>query len=138
MSAAIVPIVTALITAAGMWLVQRVASSATARDAITAPYRDLVDRVTQLEDRDEEKSRIMARLRDHLEVVIRDRDNLVSYIKALSAWVAAGAKPPAPPVPTHLHDLLDPSAFDVAQVTEITTTTTTTQRVTPSPEEGQP
>ena len=37
MSAAIVPIVTALITAAGMWLVQRVASSATARDAITAP-----------------------------------------------------------------------------------------------------
>lgn len=121
-------VLSALITGAVAWAVAR--SNATA-----TPYDSLANRVSTLEAKDQEKSQIITRLRDHLEVVIRDRDALVSYIKQLSAWVSSGAKPPAPTVPTHLHDLLDPLVFDVAHITEITTTTTTQRIVDATPEE---
>jgi hypothetical protein len=128
-------IVTAVVTGSLGFAVARLNADTTRASAITAPYGELAKRVGDLERADEEKSRVLARLRDHLEVVIRDRDALVAYVKALSTWVAAGALPPAPPIPTHLHDLLDPAAFDIAHITERTTTTTTTY-VTPS--EGDP
>ena len=124
-------VVSTAITALVMLAVATRNSRAQASTSITAPYEALASRVETLEDKDEEKSRIIARLRDHLEVVIRDRDNLVGYIRQLSAWVSAGARPPAPPVPAHLYELLDPEAFEVARVVETTTTTT---RIIPPPD----
>jgi hypothetical protein len=123
-------IISAVVTGDIAYAIASRNASATATSAITAPYRDLVARVVALEDRDEEKSRTLARLRDHLEVVIRDRDQLVSYIRELSAWMHGGQRPPAPTMPAFLAQHLDPSAFDVAHITERVTTTTTTY-VTP-------
>lgn len=97
---------------------------ATNQSAITAPYDKLAQRVTDLETADETKSREIGRLRDHLTVVISDRDALVAYVKQLWEWTARGAKPPPPPVPSHLRDLLDPDDWEVAHITEHTTTTT--------------
>ena len=128
-------IVSAAITG---WVMLAVASrnaTSTQRNAITAPYGELARRVTDLEKSDEEKARHLAHLRDRLEIVIRDRDALVAYVKQLGAWIAAGAKPPAPPVPTHLHDLLDVAGFELAHIVETTTTTT---RIVPPPETEEP
>ena len=126
-------IISALITGVIAYAVASRNASTSSTAAITAPYRELVDRVVSLEDRDEQKSKSLATLRDRLEVVIRDRDQIVSYVRELSTWMQGGRKPPAPTMPAFLAQHLDPSAFEVAHITERTTTTTTTY-VTP-PEE---
>ena len=107
-------------------VVSRVNTRGAGKAATIPPYEKLADRVSKLEDSDEEKGRIIATLKDRLALVISDRDALVAYVKHLAMWAAGGAEPPVPPVPAHLRDLLDPDTWDVARVT-----TTTTTYVTP-------
>lgn len=104
-----------------------------------APYEALARRVGDLEKADEEKGRVIGTLRGHLQVVINDRDTVVSYVRSLVIWFQGGQKPPAPTMPTILAQHLDPGSFDVARVTEVTRSTTTryavSEHTTPSPEE---
>ena len=117
-------VLVAAVTGLSMVLVSRVNTRGASRTATIAPYDKLADRVTRLEDSDEEKARIIDTLKSHLAVVIHDRDSLVAYVKQWSTWFASGGHPPPPPVPSHLRDLLDPGDWEVAHITEHTTTTT--------------
>jgi hypothetical protein len=45
-------------------------------------------------------------LQRRVEAMYADRDNLVRYIGVLRTWVASGAKPPPPPVPPHLANVV--------------------------------
>lgn len=92
-----------------------------------SPYAVVIERVVTLEEqRKEDTARIEAlqtkvstlergRADDQTEIaglqrrvvgVIEDRDDLVRYISILRAWIASGARPPAPAVPVHLADVL--------------------------------
>ena len=46
-----------------------------------------------------------------LHEVIEDRQQLVDYLRAFWRWAVGGALPPPPPVPDHLHDILDPNEW---------------------------
>jgi hypothetical protein len=48
----------------------------------------------------------IAGLKRRVDAVMRDRDNLVAYVKVMQAWIANGAKPPAPTLPNHLADVV--------------------------------
>lgn len=81
--------------------------------AHASPYDALADRVLKLEqqhDEDEKQREAdrteIAGLKRRLSVVIDDRDALVRYFTRLRDWVAQGSPPPAPPVPTHLRDVI--------------------------------
>lgn len=131
-------VVMALITGVVTWAVARTNAKSTEHNVTTPPYEKLAQRVTNLEDSDwkkgeklQEQDEVISILRRHLAVVVSDRDSLVAYVRQWNAWFMAGAQPPPPPVPTHLRDLLDPDAWDVARITERTTTTT---YVTPPPQ----
>ena len=117
-------VLVAAVTGLSMVLVSRMNTRGASRTATIAPYDKLAERVSRLEDSDEEKAQIIATLKNHLAVVISDRDSLVAYVKQWSSWFAAGGHPPPPPVPSHLRDLLDPGDWEVAHITEHTTTTT--------------
>ena len=104
-------IITALVTGGLGYAVARLNADTSRSSAITAPYEALAQRVTDLET--------------NIQVVITDRNALVSYVSSLAAWFQGGAKPPAPKMPAFLTQHLDPGAFDIAHITERTTTTTT-------------
>lgn len=114
--------------------VSRMNTRGASKAATIPPYEKLAERVSKLEDSDEEKSQIIGTLKNHLAVVIHDRDSLVAYVKQWSSWFTGGAQPPPPPVPSHLRDLLDPEAWEVAHVTQHTTTTT--YAIPPQRDEG--
>lgn len=99
--------------------------------ATTPPYDSMVTRLERVEKKCDEQDTTIDSLRgkliatnDRLQVVIHDRDALVSYVRQWHTWFSDGAKPPPPPIPRHLRDLLDPDQWDVAHITERTTTTT--------------
>lgn len=113
-------VMVAVVTVVGGWITARAGRSA-------SPYDVVIKRVVELEQqRVEDVERIEKLQRDvraigqeranlHTEVaglqrrvigIVADRDDLVRYITVLRAWIASGAKPPAPAVPTHLADVL--------------------------------
>ena len=118
--AAAVAVLGTALTVFGGWI--------TARGGRTAsPYEALAARVTALEaQRERDVLKIEAqhdeivalktgRANDQTEIVglqrrvagmYEDRDDLVRYIGILRAWIASGARPPAPAVPAHLADVL--------------------------------
>ena len=125
MWSALATVVTIIAGGAGMVWVARINARSNSRTATTPPYDKLAARVSELEDRDEEHSKVSSMLRTQLDVVIRDRDALVRYVTELSAWFHGGQKPPAPTMPVTLQDHLAPDAFEHARITSRTTTTTT-------------
>ena len=79
----------------------------------TAPYTALAERTVQLEQQRaadlamiEEIRDQMSAMRRRLDLVVDDRDALVTYIDSIRRWIASGATPPAPPVPARLRDVL--------------------------------
>jgi hypothetical protein len=113
-------VIVALISAAGAVLAHRAPRRA-------SPYESIASRVVTLEEqREEDRAQIeelqdevstLKRERSHLQTevaglqrriagVYEDRDDLVRYITVFYAWVAAGARPPAPAVPEHLADVV--------------------------------
>ena len=113
MSAGAWTVVGALIALAGTIAVA-VGGVITARGSRKAsPYDSLAERVLKLETQHDEdvlqreKDRVaISSLERRLSVVIEDRDALVRYFSQLRDWVAVGAPPPAPPVPSHLHKVI--------------------------------
>lgn len=126
-------VLVALVTAAGMYGVNLL-NSRTTKDKTTSDIqRDLIEDLRTQQDRDradakskdaEREARItalevadgikesqIADLRGKLHAVIEDRDGVVSYLKTLWRWVVEGAKPPPPPIPDHLHDILPPTDY---------------------------
>lgn len=99
---------TAIVAALGGYLIKRL-DSKTAKTL--TPYEALAKRVTDLEAADESKGKQIGALRVQLDVVTEDRDGVVAYLKTLWRWVVEGAKPPPPPIPDHLHDVLPPSDY---------------------------
>lgn len=92
-----------------------------------SPYDSIVKRVMALEQQREEDRAEIEALQDEVHNLkgerahalteitslqrrvagmYDDRDDLVRYITILRAWVASGAKPPAPAVPEHLADVV--------------------------------
>ena len=63
-------------------------------------------KVSDLEAGRENDQTEIAGLQRRVMGVIEDRDDLVRYITVLRAWIASGARPPAPDVPAHLADVL--------------------------------
>jgi len=107
-------------TAFGAWFTARAGRTA-------SPYDALANRVTALEaQRERDVAKMEAqhdeivklkeqRANDQTEItglqrrvagMYEDRDDLVRYIGILRAWIASGARPPAPEVPLHLADVL--------------------------------
>lgn len=93
-------------------MVSRLNTRGASKNATIPPYDRLADRVSRLEESDEEKGRIIDALKERLAMVIGDRDALVVYVRQLATWAAGGAKPPPPSVPLHLRDLIDPTLHD--------------------------
>lgn len=91
------------------------------------PYSTVIDRVVQLElQREADVARIeklqhevgalkqertdvqteIAGLQRRIVGIIDDRDEMARWLSIFRAWIAAGAKPPAPSLPEHLADVL--------------------------------
>ena len=103
---ALVALVVALIGGIGGWITVR-------RNTTASPYEALAVRVVALEKADAEKAEQIAALhkareddRRTIRALVDDRDALVHYLAVLRDWIRDGASPPAPPVPTHLRDVL--------------------------------
>lgn len=77
----------------------------------SSPYTELAARVTALEANDAAKTTQIMELHRTLIAVTEDRDLLVAYVRRWWAWALSGAKPPPPPVPDHLADVLPPGDF---------------------------
>lgn len=116
----VVAVIVAAISAGGAVLAHRAPRKA-------SPYESIASRVVTLEQqREEDRAEIedlqdqvsaLSREKSHLQTevaglqrriagVYEDRDDLVRYITVFYAWVASGAKPPAPAVPEHLADVV--------------------------------
>ena len=103
---AVVALGVALMGVIGGWITAR-------RNATASPYEAVVARAVALEKSDAEKAEMILALRKAAEddrrtirALIDDRDELVRYLGILRDGINAGAVPPAPPVPTHLRDVL--------------------------------
>ena len=103
---ALVALVVALIGGIGGWITVR-------RNTTASPYEALAVRVVALEKADAEKGTELAPPhtareddRRTIRALVDDRDALVHYLAVLRNWIRDGATPPAPPVPTHLRDVL--------------------------------
>ena len=70
----------------------------------------LDERIQSMEERHarerEEDLTQIAGLKRRVAAVIEDRDAIVRYFIVFRAWVANGSRPPSPPVPEHLADIL--------------------------------
>ncbi len=77
-----------------------------------SPYDVLERRVVRLETRLETVEGEKDTLKREMTAVIKDRDALVAYIQLMQAWIASGAKPPAPTLPRHLADVVPPWSPD--------------------------
>lgn len=111
------PVIATLISTIGalaLGIAGLVGARITAKGAArSSPYDVLEARVLNLEkqhdeddmQREADRTKI-AGLERRLLMVIEDRDALVRYITTFREWVALGARPPAPPVPQHLRDVI--------------------------------
>lgn len=103
---AAVGVVVALLGLAGAWVTAR-------RGATASPYEAIAQRVVQLEGSDRtkhEKIQELEKARDDdrrlIRIIIADREALVTYVGSIRTWFISGAKPPPPPVPINLRDVL--------------------------------
>ena len=87
-------------------VVARVVALEAQREADVLKIERLQHKVGELEDGRADYQTEISGLQRRISGVIEDRDDLVRYITIFYAWVAAGAKPPAPSVPEHLADVL--------------------------------
>jgi hypothetical protein len=72
----------------------------------------LTKRVAELEhERATDRTKISS-LERQVSAVINDRDAVVDWVTHWRGWFLAGAKPPPPPVPMHLRDVLPEWAAD--------------------------
>lgn len=123
---AIGSVVAALIGAGAAYLVKRIDARSTRETSAVDGYQGLVAdlrvqqdrdredadrRITDLEARDRDKALQLESLKQQLDIVTEDRDGVVAYLKTLWRWVVSGAKPPPPPIPDHLHDVLPPTDY---------------------------
>lgn len=89
--------VTALFALVGVVYTARTSRRATQEVAVTAPYTDLAARLATVEEK-------VLRLERREQV-------LLHHLRDLWAWIARGAKPPAPTIPSELHDVIDPAWY---------------------------
>ena len=87
-------------------VVARVVALEAQREADVLKSEKLQHKVGELEAGRSGDQTEISGLQRRISGVIEDRDDLVRYITIFYAWVAAGAKPPAPSVPEHLADVL--------------------------------
>lgn len=87
-------------------VIERVVKLEAQREADVLKIEALQRKVGELEDGRADDQTEISGLQRRISGVIEDRDDLVRYITIFYAWVAAGAKPPAPSVPEHLADVL--------------------------------
>ena len=87
-------------------VVARVVALEAQREADVLKIERLQHKVSELEEgRANDQTEIVG-LQRRIAGVFEDRDDLVRYITVLRAWIAAGARPPAPAVPEHLADVV--------------------------------
>lgn len=103
---AVVGVLIALIGSIGGWITVR-------RTTTASPYEAVVARAVALEKSDAEKAemiRVLLQSREDdrrtIRALIDDRDELVRYLGILRDGINAGSVPPAPPLPSHLRDVL--------------------------------
>ena len=87
-------------------VVARVVALEAQREADVLKIERLQHKVAELEDGRANDQTEISGLQRRIAGVFEDRDDLVRYITVLRAWIAAGAKPPAPSVPEHLADVV--------------------------------
>lgn len=87
-------------------VVARVVALEAQREADVLKIEKLQHKVGELEDGRANDQIEISGLQRRIAGVFEDRDDLVRYITVLRAWIAAGAKPPAPSVPEHLADVV--------------------------------
>lgn len=87
-------------------VVDRVVKLEAQRELDVLKIEKLQHKVGELEDGRANDQTEISGLQRRIAGVFEDRDDLVRYITVLRAWIAAGAKPPAPSVPEHLADVV--------------------------------
>lgn len=132
--AAFVAVLGVCATGFGAWLTARGSRKA-------SPYDELANRVATLErQRGEDLAKIeaqqseisMLKTRDgvaqtqiaglerRVGAVIKDRDGVITYLIGFREWVSRGSKPPVPPIPLHLRDVIpDWSPDDADRSTDV-------------------
>ena len=92
-----------------------------------SPYKDIADRVMALEKWTKEQSATIKEqdqkidsLNRTVKAVVQDRDDVVVYLKTFWKWAKNGAKPPPPPIPDHLADVLPPDQWTWPQTVDHT------------------
>jgi hypothetical protein len=99
--------------AAGGWIAARGSRKASPYDVLERRVVKLEDRLEHVESendslrkgRAEDQTKITG-LQRRVDAVMNDRDRLVAYVKVMQSWIANGARPPAPTLPTHLADVV--------------------------------
>ena len=87
-------------------VVARVVALEAQREADVLKIERLQHKVSELEDGRANDQTEISGLQRRIAGVFEDRDDLVRYITVLRAWIAAGARPPAPAVPGRLADVV--------------------------------
>ena len=87
-------------------VVDRVVKLEAQRELDVLKIEKLQHKVGELEDGRANDQTEISGLQRRIAGVFEDRDDLVRYVTVLRAWIAAGAKPPAPSVPEHLADVV--------------------------------
>jgi len=87
-------------------VVDRVVKLEAQRELDVLKIEKLQHKVGELEDGRANDQTEISGLQRRITGVFEDRDDLVRYITVLRAWIAAGARPPAPAVPEHLADVV--------------------------------
>lgn len=87
-------------------VVARVVALEAQREADVLRIERLQHKVSELENGRANDQTEISGLQRRIAGVFEDRDDLVRYITVLRAWIAAGARPPAPSVPEHLADVV--------------------------------
>ena len=87
-------------------VVARVVALEAQREADVLKIERLQHKVSELEDGRANDQTEISGLQRRIAGVFEDRDDLVRYITVLRAWIAAGARPPAPAVPERLADVV--------------------------------
>ena len=87
-------------------VIERVVKLEAQREADVLKIEALQHKVAELGAGRADDQTEISGLQRRIAGVFEDRDDLVRYITVLRAWIAAGAKPPAPSVPEHLADVV--------------------------------
>lgn len=81
-----------------------------AADEVKRVREDMATMREEAQRQSRAKDQKIDRLSEKVDALIDDRDGLVEYVKSIWRWLLSGAKPPPPPIPDHLQDVL-PEAY---------------------------